>query len=70
MDEIGIFNKGSAYWESMIKRGLQQDVITVGEAEILKAAVNYCNGAYIQLSKKQIKDIVAVQDKLKENKID
>lgn len=70
MDEIGIFNKGSAYWESLIQRGLQQDVISVGEAEILKAAVNYCNGVYMQLSKKQIKDIVAIQAKLNENKID
>lgn len=70
MDEIGIFNKGSAYWESMIKRGLQQDVIIFGEAEILKTAVNYCNGVYMQLSKKQIKDIIAIQDKLRKNKIE
>lgn len=70
MDEIGIFNKGSDYWESMITRGLQQDVITRGEAEILKIAINYCNGVYVQLTKRQIKSIVTVQEKLRENKIE
>ncbi len=70
MDEIGIFNKGSDYWESMITRGLQQDVITRGEAEILKIAINYCNGVYVQLTKRQVKSIVTVQEKLRENKIE
>ena len=51
MDEDGIFTKGSAYWESLTTRGLAQDVLTRGEAETLKAAVNYCNGIYAQLSK-------------------
>ena len=70
MDEVGIFTKGSAYWESLIARGLAQDVLTRGEAEILKAAVNYCNGIYAQLSRNQLKEIVRIQAKLKENMIE
>ena len=70
MDEVGIFTKGSAYWESLISRGLVQDVLTRGESEMLKAAVNYCNGIYAQLSKYQLREIVRIQAKLKENMID
>ena len=70
MDEVGIFSKGSEYWESLIRRGLAQEVIHSGEAEILKVACNYCNGLYAQLTKLQIKEILRVQAKLKENMIE
>ena len=68
--EVDIFVKGSAYWESLTTRGLAQDVLTRGEAEMLKAAVNYCNGIYAQLSKYQLREIVRIQAKLKENMIE
>ncbi len=70
MDEVSIFTKGSAYWESLIQRGVAQDVLTHGEAMTLKAAVNFCNGVYVQLTKIQLKDIIQIQVKLKENMIE
>ena len=68
-DEVYIFNKGSAYWESLIVRGKAQEVLVYGEEKSLQAAVNYCNGIYAQLSKFQVKEILRIVDKLKENMI-
>lgn len=68
-DEVYIFNQGSAYWESLIARGKAQEVLVYGEEKTLQAAVNYCNGIYAQLSKFQVKEILRIVDKLKENMI-
>ena len=70
MEELWIFNQGASYWESLIDRGTQQEVLTLADVSILKAAINYCNGVYMQLTKKQIKDIQAILGKLKENMIE
>lgn len=70
MEELWIFNQGSAYWESLMTRGTQQEVLTFADVTVLKAAVNYCNGVYSQLTKKQIKDIQTVRDKLRDNMIE
>ena len=70
MEELWIFNKGASYWESLIDRGTQQEVLTLADVSILKSAINYCNGVYMQLTKKQIKDIQAILGKLKENMIE
>lgn len=69
-NEVDIFTKGSQYWESLIQRGMTQDVLTFSEAEILRAAIKYCNGVYMQLTKYQLKEIVRIQAKLKEHMIE
>lgn len=69
-DEISIFTKGSAYWESMIARGTSQLVLNPVEAQMLKNAVNYCNGIYPQLTKHQLKEISRIVTLLKENGIE
>lgn len=69
-DEISIFTKGSAYWESMITRGTGQLVLNPVEAQMLKNAVNYCNGIYSQLTKYQLKEISRIVMLLKENGIE
>jgi hypothetical protein len=68
-DEIGIFNKGAVYWESLIARGTEQKVLNPVDAEKLKNAVRYCNGVYAQLSKLQLKDIFRIEAMLSENGI-
>lgn len=69
-DEISIFTKGSIYWESMIARGTDQQVLNPVEAQMLKNAVNYCNGIYPQLTKHQLKEISRIVALLKENGIE
>lgn len=70
MDEVSIFNKGSQYWDSLCKRGVAQEVLTYGEAEILGIAIKYCNLVYTQLTKFQVQEILRIQAKLKENMIE
>ena len=50
-DEVGIFYKGAAYWESLIQRGTEQGYLNPVAIKALDAAVKYCNGVYSQLSK-------------------
>lgn len=68
-NEIGIFYKGSVYWESLIQRGTEQQVLNSVDAEMLRNAVNYCNGLYAQLSKNQLKEIFRIEKFLCENGI-
>ena len=68
-NEIGIFQKGTAYWESLISRGLAQSVLNSSEVESLKIAIKYCNGMYAQLSKAQLNEIFRVEAILNENGI-
>lgn len=65
-DEISIFNKGSAYWDSLKTRGVEQDILNGMDVKVLQVAINYCNLIYTELSSKQIKDIVNVVGKLDE----
>lgn len=69
-DEISVYEKGSKYWTSIIERGKSQGVLNYNEEKQLLAAVNYCNGKYLQLSSSQIKEIVKIMDKLKEYMIE
>lgn len=69
-DEISIFTKGSAYWESVINRGTEQKVLGYGDAQMLQNAIKYCNGIYAQLSKFQLKEISRITAMLKENGIE
>lgn len=68
--EVDIFNKGSAYWQSLIERGTAQDILTPGDVDLLKVVINYCNGIYAQLSKYQLKNVAIVVQKLKDNMIE
>ena len=69
-DEISIFTKGSAYWESIVVRGTEQKVLNYTDAQMLQNAIKYCNGIYAQLSKFQIKEISRIIVMLKENGIE
>ena len=69
-DEISIFTKGSAYWESIIIRGTEQKVLNYADAQMLQNAIKYCNGLYAQLSKFQLKEIARITAALKENGIE
>lgn len=67
--EVDIFVKGSAYWESLIQRGVEQNIININDVQMLMNAVNYCNGIYSQLSKHQIKEIGRLTTLLADNGI-
>lgn len=69
-DEVNIFTKGTAYWESMITRGTEQKMLNYADVQALKNAVKYCNGIYAQLSKFQLNEISRVIETLKENGIE
>ena len=69
-DEISIFAKGSAYWEALIARGTEQKVLSYGDAQMLRNAIQYCNGLYAQLTKFQLKEIGRITAALKENGIE
>ena len=69
-DEVNIFTKGSAYWEAMITRGMEQKVLNHTDVQTLRNAVKYCNGLYAQLSKFQLKEISRVIVTLKENGVE
>lgn len=69
-NEVEIYKKGAAYWESMIERGKTQLVLSNAEVFALNDAIKYCRMQYTQLSKRQIKAIVDVVSKLKENGIE
>lgn len=65
-DEIAIFQRGASYWESLIARGKAQDILTIMQERYLVNAVKYCNLEYLELSRKQVADIVITVNKLKE----
>ncbi len=65
-DEITIFQQGVAYWESLIARGKSQEVLSGAQERSLLNAIKYCNLEYLELSRKQVSDIVATLDALRE----
>ncbi len=69
-DELGIFQKGKDYWESLINRGRFQDVLNGMDIVILTNAVKFCKFEYESLTPKQVKDVIGVVNKLKENGIE
>ena len=70
LDEILIFQKGTNYWETIIERGISQNVLNSSDITKLTNAVKYCQRQYVQLTKKQLKEIADVIAKLKENGIE
>ena len=70
VNEIEIFNKGVEYWESFIIRGKEQDVLSNADVYALSDAIKYCKMQYTQLTKRQIRAIISVVSKLKENGIE
>lgn len=69
-NEIAIFNKGTAYWQSLLARGTAQEVLSPADVKALNNAINYCNLVFTQLYPYQVKEIVSVLKKLKENGIE
>ena len=69
-NEISIFNKGAAYWQDLITRGQTQEILNAAEVKALTNAINYCNLVYSELKSHQVKEIVAVSEKLRENGIE
>ena len=67
--EVEIFTKGTSYWESLIARGLERQVLNYVDAQMPDNAVNYCKGRYAQLSKHQVKEITRIVEDLKSNGI-
>ena len=67
--EVEIFTKGTSYWESLISRGLERNVLNYVDAQMLGNAVSYCNGRFAQLSKHQVKEITRIVEDLKANGI-
>lgn len=70
LDEIAIFKKGADYWKSIAERGKNQFVLNGADLITLEDAVKYCQMQYTQLSKRQLKAIIDVISKLKENGIE
>ena len=70
VNEVEIFKKGAPFWESVIERGKEQFVLNDAEVYVLNDAIKYCKMQYTQLTKRQIKAIVSVLEKLKENGIE
>ena len=69
-DEISIFTKGAAYWESVLNRGSEQGVLNYMEQQLLAVVIKYCNGIIPQLTKYQLKEMANIIKKLKENMIE
>lgn len=69
-DELGIFKRGSAYWRSLANRGKEQGVLNSKDLLAIENAIKYCEFAYTSLYPKQIKGIIEVLNKLKENGIE
>lgn len=69
-NEIGVFNKGTAYWQDLITRGQAQEVLNYAEVKALQNAINYCNLVYSELKPYQVKEIIGVVKKLQENGIE
>lgn len=70
MDEIAIFNKGAEYWEAIIEKGRNQEVLNYADVAALSYAIKFCKLQYTQLTKKELKGIATVVTKLKENGIE
>lgn len=69
-DELGIFKKGSDYWRSLVERGKNQDVLNGKDLCAIENAIKYCEFVYTSLYPKQVKEIIDVLNKLKENGIE
>lgn len=69
-DELGIFQKGSAYWRGLAERGKIQDVLNSKDLFAIENAIKYCEFVYTSLYPKQVKEIIDVLSKLKENGIE
>ena len=68
--EVEIYKKGAEYWDSLVERGKAQFVLNYADVYALNDAIKYCNMQYTQLTKRQVKAIIDVMAKLKENGIE
>lgn len=69
-NEVSIFNKGAPYWESLLNRGTEQEVLNWSEQQLLETVIKYCNAVIIQLTKYQLKEVDRIVKKLKDNMIE
>ena len=69
-NEIEIFNKGTQYWNDLLKRGRDQEILTASDVKTIENAINYCNLVYLSLSPKQVKEVYQVVAKLQENGVE
>lgn len=69
-DFVSIFKKGTEYWLSLITRGQQQGVLSSHDVAVLNNAVKFCKQEYLELTPRQVKDIVKVCQLLAENGIE
>lgn len=69
MNELQIFQLGSAYWNELKTRGIEQGVINGKDVDLLDYAISYCNGLNMNISPAQANYILNVKDKLEQHGI-
>jgi len=62
--DILIFKFGSQNWAKLLTKGKEQGHLTPHEERLIEVAINYANGVYTSLSKKQATEILAIKSKL------
>lgn len=62
--EIAIFNLGIDFWKRLIKEGKQLDILNDFDVKMCELAIKFINQEYRMLSKKQVKSIWNVKEKM------
>lgn len=62
--EIDIYNRGIDYWEKVKETGKQLKELTPYEYQLCDYAIKYIQQIYRSLSKKQVKDLSAIINKM------
>ena len=62
--EIDIYNRGIDYWEKVKEVGIQLKELTPYECQLCDYAVKFIQQIYRSLSKKQVKDLSAIINKM------
>ena len=62
--EIDIYNRGIDYWEKVKETGKQLTELTPYEYQLCDYAIKYIQQIYRSLSKKQVKDLSAIINKM------
>lgn len=68
MVEIQIFNLGSDYWKNVLNKGIEQNILTTKDVDLLNCAIKYCEGL-IRISPAQGDYIWKIKEKISENGI-
>lgn len=62
--EIEIFNLGINYWKAVKERGMQLKTLSYYECQLCDYAIRYIQQIYTSLSKKQVKDLSVIKQKM------